>query len=275
MTRKSSLNEMIDYITSVDSERDLLYNASEFIKSHNEIKLTSSSGSSYVFITEKEKVYQVFIKYFIAQRIFNIVKTLYSESYNINFLVTGGYPIISVPFSFNIGNYIVKFQNYISRLNIIIWEKITPLNSMNFTELKVLLERNWIKFLWDIGLALHGLHSRMLLHNDSVLDNIGISPEGNFILFDFDGTRFMPQRTFQKDFVLLADSIENKENLISEQQRKLLTTWTLGSSGAKAVFNSEFSYRMTTRNKRPSLKERTIICKQILQELCNNKIIGI
>ena len=69
--------------------------------------------------------------------------------------------------------------------------------------------KNIVKFFWDIGKALHGLHSNMICHGDSRVDNIGIR-NGRFVLFDFDGSskQSVYSDVFLKDYYDLAKSVK-------------------------------------------------------------------
>lgn len=90
--------------------------------------------------------------------------------------------------------------------NIIEWQKIVPFNSLSPATVKKLVKQNFQKFCWDINKALLALNSAGYIHNDTRLDNIGINPQGNFCLFDFDMTK--KGNSIKEDVYTLTKSLE-------------------------------------------------------------------
>ena len=91
-------------------------------------------------------------------------------------------------YRYDLSNLIPLIKNYIEPENIIVWEKIEPLNLLQKDIMKMLIENNIVKLLWDIGRALYGLHQNDIIHGDARIDNIGIK-NNNFVLFDFDASK--------------------------------------------------------------------------------------
>jgi len=147
-----------------------------------DFQVKSSNGMSFVFVTpELSGVYQKFKGEHTAKNIINILTTCDS---NINYTIwidKKNY----IKKVYDLFNFLPRIIKYIDQENIIVWEKITPLNSFPSEKIKDIIEQNILKFLWDIGKALSGLHYNGIYHKDARVDNIGIK-DGNFVLFDFD-----------------------------------------------------------------------------------------
>jgi hypothetical protein len=150
-----------------------------------EFQAKSSNGMSFVCVTpEFNEVYQKFKSSHVVRNINNILTTCESNiGYNIWFdkkkYVTKEYDLF---------HFLPRVRKFIDTENIIIWEKITPLNSFPPEKIKDIIEQNILKFLWDIGKAISGLHCNEIYHGDARVDNIGIK-DGNFVLFDFDSSK--------------------------------------------------------------------------------------
>jgi tRNA A-37 threonylcarbamoyl transferase component Bud32 len=104
-------------------------------------------------------------------------------------------------------DYISRLVKSYPSLNIIEWEKVTLLNGMEEKSRNKFIKKNIFKIYWDISKALFGIHSRGIIHGDPVLDNIGINQKGNFMLYDFDGTKFSNEIVL--DYNKFNTSIEN------------------------------------------------------------------
>jgi hypothetical protein len=161
------------------------------------LKLKVSNGLSHVFVyTKYDNVYQMFKKEATVSRIVDILKS-------VNNTIKTDYV------EYDLSKYITNIKKYDIDKKLVVWNKITPLNSFKTEELQKIISCNIFKLLWDIGKALTGLHQNNILHGDCRLDNIGIY-EGNFVLFDFDGSRVsdLEEDIFYKDFYDFKKSIE-------------------------------------------------------------------
>lgn len=161
------------------------------------LSLKVSNGLSHVFVYTKYKdVYQIFKKEATVSRIVSILK-------NINNVIKIDY------IDYDLSKYITNIKKYDIDKKLIVWNKIRPLNSFKTEELQNIIIDNIFKLLWDIGKALTGLHKNNILHGDCRIDNIGIY-EGNFVLFDFDGSRVsdIKENILYKDFYDFKKSIE-------------------------------------------------------------------
>jgi len=88
---------------------------------------------------------------------------------------------------YNNFDFIVNLVSYIPN-NVIVWKKVFCLNMLEGKELSSFILKNIKKLVWDISKALNTLHNLNIYHGDCRIDNIGIY-NGNFILFDFDGSK--------------------------------------------------------------------------------------
>lgn len=178
------------------------------------LQVKSSNGSSLVIIPEScdsnttnpvyNNVYQYFNLPNSASRIFYMLNTVHKCR------------IVELPLfdtrkklKFNLYTNLAKLVSYIPD-QILVWEYHLCLNTMTNTNLKTLIEANLCKFLWDIGRAIYGLHQNNVMHGDCSLDNIGIR-DGNFILFDFDGSSFKDEDdfdAFENDIYKLITSLQ-------------------------------------------------------------------
>ena len=174
------MNKFQNILDDGEVSSDVLFNVVNKMGNINNLDVKSSNGSSFVFISsELNNVYQYFSNQNISLRIFNLISKL-----SINNIITKNtYNGIII---YNLFDYLSLFINYIPN-NIIVWEKHLCLNSFSKEEISLIIEKNLIKILWDIGKALYGLHTYNIKHGDARIDNIGIK-NNKFILFDFDGT---------------------------------------------------------------------------------------
>jgi hypothetical protein len=147
----------------------------------NELNILSSNGSSFVFISsERENVYQ----YFNYESIAIIIEKIFKKIKQKNII---NIKLFELEFDINIKNFICEFISYEPK-NIIIWKKHLCLNSYYEKYKKQFILKNLLKLRWDIGKCLYCLHENNIYHGDPTIDNIGIL-NGNFILFDFDGSK--------------------------------------------------------------------------------------
>jgi len=73
-----------------------------------------------------------------------------------------------------------------------------------------------VKMLWNIGLALYGLHQKGIIHGDATLDNAGFrASDGHYVMYDFDSTRAINDDTQLLDFGTIAKSLEFHANRVS------------------------------------------------------------
>ena len=152
---------------------------------HNDFQTKSSNGMSFVCVTpELDGAYQKFKNSQTVRNINNILSTC-DTNIRCNIWFDKKKCIVK---EYDLFNFLPKIKNFADRENIIVWEKITPLNSFTSDKVKDIIEHNIIKFLWDIGRAINGLHFNGIYHGDARVDNIGIK-DGNFVLFDFDSSK--------------------------------------------------------------------------------------
>jgi serine/threonine protein kinase len=168
--------EIIDF-GEIDPE--LLYKIVSVIEKNENhtimnLDVKTSNCTSFVFVFEKNIVYQYFSFRFTCERILHLFENMF--------------PLIKYDsYTFNLYDYINSAIGSIKDEQIITWRKIVPLNSLPKEQMKQFLSRNVYKLIWDIGKALYGLHKNGIAHRDARIDNIGIHG-GNFVLFDFDGS---------------------------------------------------------------------------------------
>lgn len=204
-----SINTLISWIKSTDSS----------IRDEN-LSIASSNELSVVLLfTGLNKVYQYYSSKEVMRNIWKICELLLTHNKtNLKlYLSTGFGKRLSVQLdttlSYNTFDYIVEPFYSIPDLNTIVWERITPLNSISsisdereeMKELVSFLEKNYIKLLWDISKALNSLHSLGIIHGDCRIDNIGFNNKGNFVLFDFDGSKMGESN---KDYIDLKNSLK-------------------------------------------------------------------
>lgn len=163
------------------------------------IEIKTSNGLSHVFMYKNPEINYVY-QYFKYPTTVNRIKEIFNS---INFNINKKF--LKYSYKYNILNNLSNIKD-INNTNIIIWEKINCLNFLeNENKINIILN-NIIKFFWDIGKALYGLHINNILHNDARIDNIGIK-NNNFKIFDFDGTN-ITYTNFDKDIYDLKKSLE-------------------------------------------------------------------
>lgn len=187
----------------------------------NSLDVKSSNGSSFVFITPSDvNVYQYFKYDDTASRIIKILNSILKKNIKINYANN----IIT----YNLHDFICKFVSYEPN-NIIIWKKHVCLNSFDKLTIKNIIINNLSKLLWDIGRSLYALHQNNIYHGDARIDNIGIL-NGNFILFDFDGSRMSPIDS-EKDVYDFTRSIKfNVGNVVWNDIKCFIPTNSYNSS---------------------------------------------
>lgn len=171
-----------------------------------------SSGSSLVKI-EGDQVFQIFKSSKVAERVANIAIKLLSSPYiTYRVLLQKGFGskkqiFIDEEIKYNAFDYIVPFEYWIKEDDIIVWKKIFTLNSMK--DRYLFLSENWIKLMYDIMKGLYALKTIGIIHNDTVIDNIGIYKD-NFVLFDFDGSGTPEEKgkDFSNDIKTLINSFK-------------------------------------------------------------------
>ena len=156
------------------------------------LSVKSSNGSSFVFISpEKNNVYQYFSN---SKTVYKIIKIL-KKILKVNIQLTFKNNIVE----YNLYDFICQFISY--KPNIIIWKKHICLNFFDKEKIKKIINDNIVKLIWDIGKSLYALHENNISHRDARIDNIGIL-NGNFILFDFDGSSLNVSNKDVYDFVV-------------------------------------------------------------------------
>lgn len=191
------------------------------------LEIKTSSGSSKVYLSKSDDtVFQKFISSEVSERIANIMLTLLDKkeiTYEVK-MQKGFGPkkeiLIQTTLKYDPFKYIVPFKFYIPRENVIAWKKIVPLNSNPNYMSEGFLTKNFLKIFYDISKALVALRTINIIHNDCVLDNIGIY-KGNFVLFDFDGsgTPEVKQKNFSYDYETLIKSFRFREVLIPNMDK--------------------------------------------------------
>lgn len=180
------------------------------------LRAVDSSGSSTVYLGD-DVIFQQYRSTQVFQRILVFVKklteqgqvskrVLFQKGFGPNKTVFLDKNIIIPCFQY-ICSYVGTMED-----NIIVWDKIIPLNSFK-KDLKSFLIKNVFKILYDISKALAVLHSNGIIHNDCSIDNIGMKiykGEQNFCLYDFDGSGTPEEKgkNFDIDFKSLSASFE-------------------------------------------------------------------
>jgi serine/threonine protein kinase len=150
-----------------------------------EFQAKSSNGMSFVCVTpELNEVYQKFKGKNTVRNINNVLTTCESSINYTIWLDKKKY----ITKEYDLFHFLPRVREFIDTENVIVWEKIIPLNSFTPEKVKDIIEKNILKFLWDIGKAISGLHYNDIYHGDTRVDNIGIK-DGNFVLFDFDSSK--------------------------------------------------------------------------------------
>jgi len=148
-------------------------------KKYREVKI--SNGNSIVFISkEDENVYQYYKDETVCKNIFFIMNKVNKNKRNKLYFEEN-------VLKYNNFDFIVNLVSYIPN-NVIVWKKVFCLNMLEGKELSSFILKNIKKLVWDISKALNTLHNLNIYHGDCRIDNIGIY-NGNFILFDFDGSK--------------------------------------------------------------------------------------
>lgn len=168
----------------------------KFETTDDNITLTESNGSSTVIIS---KIHTYIFQHYVSLKVFNNICDLMqkiSSSHHITFTHD------DFTFSYSLKDYITLFIDSINQHNTIIWEKIVPCNSLNYTSLNTFVTKNIYKIMWDIGKSLYGLHYNNYIHGDPTIDNIGIK-NNTFILYDYDNSTKLKFENINSDYYKL------------------------------------------------------------------------
>lgn len=174
--------------------------------------LEISSGGSTVLVKKNSNwVFQRFNSKEVAERVGGIaLKLVENNKIEYRILFQKGFGqrktiLLDKIILYRAFDYIVPFEYYIPSDRMIVWRKIEPLNKLK--ENQYFLSENWLKIWYDISKALYALKNIGIMHNDTVIDNIGIY-RGKFVLFDFDGSGTPDDKgkDFSDDFVSLKKS---------------------------------------------------------------------
>ena len=157
--------------------------------------IKSSNDTSFVFVSAHDYVYQYFKNKNVPLRIIGLLSSLNRDVIN-----------TALDITFDLNKYISNYVYFLPANDIIVWKKITPLNSFTAEKKAKIINDNLRKLLLDISKALYGIHINNLLHGDARIDNIGIR-DGNFVLFDFDGSSVDEHNVYKKDYYDLITSI--------------------------------------------------------------------
>lgn len=191
----------------------------------DQIKLTSSSGSSVVLIPQGgSQVYQ----YYKSKETFNDIIKLTTQmkgvrsSFNLTFRTystnTETKDNVSTShrrtrqevihkISYDLSDYIVTALDFWPDFQTIVWERIIPISELSLDFIKSKLDQ----LIWDIGKALNGFHSLGYHHGDCRYDNIGLK-NGKFVLFDYNlsQTFVMSSKEPSADYKVFSESINQK-----------------------------------------------------------------
>ena len=147
-----------------------------------DLKCFINSGSSSVYLHPTFKfVLQYYYSNSVCKNIlylFNNLMRSHSTEFNFNECIV---------FEYDHRLLFPRFETY-APCNTLVWEKHECLCDLSRCDLRVCLEANYMKLLWDIGRALLTLHELGYTHNECCIENIGIRGN-NFILFDFGGAK--------------------------------------------------------------------------------------
>ena len=226
-----------------------------------EIDITSSSGSSVVFISpDSDRIIQVFSNKNLMENVCFLLSEIYRGNYMVKIkcdieeefdgdLEDFGEEYTTIEEIYDLPQYLVPFEVCIPESKLIVWKKIKPLNSV--VNLPGFIQKNHLKLIWDLAHALEGLHSIRITHGDSTIDNVGIF-NGKFVYYDFDMSKMTPPGTGdnttkiiqefaeakRKDFTLLSNSIKyhtgKKEFVGSIQEILVYTMQVTGLTAEKA-----------------------------------------
>ena len=236
------------------------------------LKVISSSGGSYVLLSpDCDYVYQVFVNEGKAEYVHKLTEVFNLEA-TIDLVCPGPGMPFAIPYQYQPRNYLANAELYFPDNHTIAWVKISTLNQYEESELMALIQLNMAKLLWDIGLGLHALHTQGVRHADVRLDNIGINDQGNFVLFDFDGSLPVAKAgQTHRDFAMLAESIKflasNTGIVLSEPNATVLDAWVTGGTGARAILRVTALASLIQLPGRPTRKDRIEVCTEALQTL--------
>jgi hypothetical protein len=189
------------------------------LESETKFETKESSGSSVVYYSEDSKfIYQEFRNSKVFEKICKLMFELLRQEVSLKILfkkITPGKPSVTLlnkTLTYNSFDYLVKFNYCIPTHLSVVWDKIYTLNTLKKDKLKTFILNNLYKLLYDISKGLYTLHSKGILHNDCVVDNVGIQDNkhgANFVLFDFDaiGTPEDKGKLFQSDYSSFIRSI--------------------------------------------------------------------
>lgn len=175
------------------------------------LQVKCSNQMSFVFVTEdSNEVCQYFKSANMTRNIFFIMSKLYKTPQASLILKDCNGNEITNTYNYLI--YLTPFVRYLPD-NIIVWDKIHPLNALDKENLPTFIHNNILKLLWEIGKCINGMHQNGITHGDVSIDNIGItlplSEESNFVLYDFDGSKNIDYYTdLNEDYNRLRKSIK-------------------------------------------------------------------
>lgn len=182
------LASLIDDIGLVAHTISISHLISRLNVSKEQIELVCSSGSSVVIIFKDEAHPYVYQHYFDANTYGKIVQLCHDVQMKSNCIFDisvnergNNHTITNYHVNYDLRDYLVSSVDFWPEYQTIVWEKIIPIRQ---------LPRNYVidhidQLIWDVGLALMGLHEIGYVHSDSRLDNIGYK-NGKFILFDYN-----------------------------------------------------------------------------------------
>lgn len=235
----------------------------------DDIDITSSSGSSVVFISpSSDRIIQVFSNKKLMENVCFLLSEIYRGNYMVKIkcdieedfdgdLEDFGEEYTTIKEIYDLPQYLVPFEVCIPESKLIVWRKIKPLNSVK--NLQEFIQKNHLKLIWDLAHALEGLHSIRITHGDSTLDNVGIF-NGKFVYYDFDMSKMTPPGTGdnttkiiqefaeakRKDFTLLSNSIKyhtGKKEFVGGIQEVLV--YTMRVTGLTAEKAQEYLNSLT------------------------------
>lgn len=206
----------------------------------------SSSGASIVEI-KGDQAFQIFKSSKVAERIAKIMLNLLNENdVKYKILLQKGFGakkeiLINEEIKYRAFDYIVPFEYWVKTDDIIVWKKIFTLNQLEKDKLPDFLEANWLKILYDMLKAFYALKRIGIIHNDAVIDNIGIY-NNNFVLYDFDGSGTPEEKG--KDFSVDVDTLVNSFKFHGVNVPKVYSISEMVSYFAK-TFSKSYSESLT------------------------------
>lgn len=155
--------------------------------------ITSSSGSSTVFISDQSDIVFQFYNKEGFERTYNSYNKIYNYKAIDLKIDDGNYG--EIIYSYDIKDCISSVIGTNTTNKLFIWDKIDiyknnakyGLDNDDEDILEKFIKKNYIKYLWNMIKAINGLKVIGVSQNDCTIDNTAIY-NGNFIIYDFDAS---------------------------------------------------------------------------------------